>query len=284
MEANGSLACVGLGMLLGGHLTPRARSHLETAEIVFAAVSDPLVELWLQQLRPDIRSLQPLYAEGKSRHQTYREMVEVMLVEARAGKRVCGVFYGHPGVFAQAPHVAIAQAREAGMAAVMEPGISAEDCLYADLGIDPGRVGCQHFEATQFVLYRRRVDPAAYLVLWQVGLAGDRSYRRFATGPAHRQLLVDRLLEDYPGEHAVIVYEAATLPIATSRAETVALRDLAGVSLHMHSTLVVPPCQSLVVDPAMLARITDIESTFATAATPAHHHEEAENDQHHPVA
>lgn len=284
MAANGSLACVGLGMLLGGHLTPRARSHLETADVAFAAVSDPLVELWLQQLRPDIRSLQPLYAEGKSRHQTYREMVEVMLVEARAGKRVCGVFYGHPGVFAQAPHAAIALAREAGIAAVMEPGISAEDCLYADLGIDPGRVGCQHYEATQFLLYRRRVDPAAYLVLWQVGLAGDRSYRRFATGPAHRQLLVDRLREDYPAEHPVVVYEAATLPIATPRVDTVALRDLAGVDLHMHSTLVVPPGQALLPDHAMLARIASVESALATAARSAHHQEEAENDQHHPVA
>ena len=65
----------------------------------------------------------------------------------------------------------------------MEPGISAEDCLYADLGIDPGSVGCQHYEASQFMFYRRRIDPSAYLVLWQVGIAGDRSLRRFATGP-----------------------------------------------------------------------------------------------------
>ena len=46
---------------------------------------------------------QPLYAEGKSRQDTYREMVGLMLAEVRAGKRVCGAFYGHPGVFADVP-------------------------------------------------------------------------------------------------------------------------------------------------------------------------------------
>jgi precorrin-3B methylase len=144
MDKRGSLACVGLGMMLGAHISPRSRSHIEQADVVFAAVSDPLVELWLQQMHTDVRSLQPYYAEGKSRQDTYREMVEAMLAEVRAGKTVCGAFYGHPGVFALAPHRAIEQARQEGFQAHMEPGISAEDCLYADLGIDPGTVGCQH--------------------------------------------------------------------------------------------------------------------------------------------
>src|SRR5688500_11004934 len=206
MESRGSLAIVGLGMTLGAHLTPRARLHIEQADVVFVAVSDPLVELWVQEMHPDVRSLQPLYAEGKNRQETYREMVDALLGEVRAGKRVCGAFYGHPGVFAFAPHKAIAQARAEGFEAVMEPGVSAEDCLYADLGIDPGRVGCQHFEASQMMFYQRRIDPSAYLVLWQVRIAGDRRYRRFATGPDYRRLLVERLREDYPPHHPVTAY------------------------------------------------------------------------------
>lgn len=267
LESPGSLVCVGLGMLLCAHLGPRARNAITRADVVFVAVSDPIVELWVQQLHPDVRSLQPCYAEGKSRHQTYREMVKAMLAEVRAGRRVCGAFYGHPGVFAKAPHDAIAQARAEGFAAHMEPGVSAEDCLYADLGIDPGRVGCQHYEASQLLFYRRVLDPSAYLVLWQVGIAGDRTYRRFATSPAHRQLLVDRLLETYPADHAVTVYEAATLPITAPRMETIALRDLAATPLHMHSTLVVPPCMALQRDEAMLARIAALEAA-ATESEP----------------
>ncbi|HTD28145.1 MAG TPA: SAM-dependent methyltransferase, partial [Xanthomonadaceae bacterium] len=99
----GSLVCVGIGMTLGSHITPLARSYIEKSDVVFAAVSDGIVELWLAEMHPDVRSLQPLYHEGTSRTQTYRKMVDSMLTEVRAGKRVCGVFYGHPGVFAWPP-------------------------------------------------------------------------------------------------------------------------------------------------------------------------------------
>src|SRR5918993_4484349 len=244
MEKQGSLAIVGLGMTLGAHLTPRSRSHIEAADVVFVAVSDPIVELWVQEMHPDVRSLQPFYGSEsgeKSRQETYRQMVDAMLAEVRAGKRVCGAFYGHPGVFAQAPHRSVAQARAEGFAAVMEPGVSAEDCLYADLGIDPGRVGCQHYEASQLMFYRRRLDSSAYLVVWQPAIAGDRSFRRFATGPDYVKLLVEVLAADWPLDHPCTIYEAATLPITRPRIEVVALRDLPDAGLKLQSTLVLPP-------------------------------------------
>lgn len=262
-EGRGQLACVGLGMMLGAHLAPRARHHVEAADVVFTAVSDPLVAAWLADMRPDVRSLQGLYAEGKSRHETYRQMVDAMLQEVRRGARVCGAFYGHPGVFAKVPHDAVAQARAEGYHAVMEPGISAEDCLYADLGLDPGRYGCQHYEASQFLFYRRRIDPSALLVLWQVGIVGDRSYRRFSTGPGYRRVLVERLLEDYPADHAVKLYEAATVPIASPRIEVLPLAGLVGAELNMQTTLVVPPAVPMQRDDDMLARIADAEACMS---------------------
>ena len=266
MSQEGSLACVGTGMMLGAHMGPRARATIEQADVVFAALSDPLVELWVQQMHPDVRSLQPFYSEGKSRHETYRQMVEAMLAEVRAGRRVCGAFYGHPGVFALVPHRAIAQARAEGYEAHMEPGVSAEDCLYADLGIDPGMFGCQHYEASQFMFYRRQIDPSAYLVLWQVGVAGDRSIRRFSTGRGHRQLLVERLLEDYPADHPITLYEAATLPIATPRMEEMPLSGLVDANLRLQSTLVIPPAVPLQRDEAMLDRIAQLDRDEASEA------------------
>jgi len=265
MSQEGSLACVGTGMMLGAHMGPRARATIEQADVVFAALSDPLVELWVQQMHTDVRSLQPCYAEGKSRRDTYREMVEAMLAEVRAGRRVCGAFYGHPGVFAQVPHRAVAQARAEGYEAHMEPGVSAEDCLYADLGIDPGSYGCQHYEASQFMFYRRRIDPSAYLVLWQVGVAGDRSLRRFSTGHGHRQLLVERLSEDYPADHPITLYEAATLPITTPRMEEMPLSGLVAAELSLQTTLVVPPGMPLQRDEAMLDRIAQLDRLCAEA-------------------
>jgi precorrin-6B methylase 1 len=262
MEKKGSYCAVGLGMMLGAHVSPRARSEIEQADVVFGLVSDAIVELWLQDMRPDMRSLQPFYADGKRRTDSYREMIDAMMAEVRSGHRVCGVFYGHPGVFAQVPHHAVAAARAEDYDAEMHPGISAEDCLYADLGIDPGTFGCQHFEASQFMFYRRRIDPSAYLVLWQIGLAGDRSVSRFSTDAPYRRLLVELLeQEGYPSDHEVIVYEAATLPISTPRMERMALSALITTQLFMQSTLVVPPCRPMQRNEALLRRLEALEAS-----------------------
>jgi hypothetical protein len=264
-SSTGSLVCVGIGITLGSHISPLARSHIEQADVVFAGVADGIVELWLQRMHGDVRSLQPLYAHGKDRRQTYREMVDVMLAEVRAGKRVCGVFYGHPGVFAMAPHKAIEQARLEGFPAHMEPGISSEDCLYADVGIDPGTRGCQHFEATQFMMYRRKIDPSAWLILWQIGLAGDLTTTRFETGAAYREVLLDVLARDYPLDHEVIVYRAASLPIQTARIERMPLSQLPQADLTMSDTLAIPPAARMEIDHEIRARLAELDGSLPSA-------------------
>jgi len=286
MDVRGSLVCVGTGMMLGAHIGPRARNHIAQADVVFVAVSDPMVELWIQGMHADVRSLQPFYAEGKSRRDTYRQMVEAMMLEVRAGRRVCGAFYGHPGVFALAPHMAVEQAREEGFDAQMEPGVSAEDCLYADLGIDPGTFGCQHYEASQFMLYRRRIDTSAYLILWQVGLAGDRSLRRFSTSSAERQLLVDLLAEDYPLDHDVIAYEAATLPIASPRRERIRLSRLAAADLKQETTLVVPPARRMQINVDMRERLEALQSGAGAPldSSENHHPQRTHHVERNPVS
>ena len=168
---------------------------------------------------------------------------------------MCGAFYGHPGVFAGVPHRAVALAREAGYEAIMEAAVSAEDCLYADLGIDPGTVGCQHFEASQFMFYRRVIDTSAFLVLWQVGVAGDPSLMRFSQDAALLDVLVELLRSQYPARHEVIVYEAATLPQAGHRALRLPLEGLPSAALTLASTLVVPPCSPMVPNMEVRARI-----------------------------
>jgi hypothetical protein len=259
-DPRGSIACVGLGMTLGSHLTPLARSHIEQADVVFAAVSDAIVEMWLEQMHPDVRSLQPYYGEGKSRLTTYREWVEVMMAEVRTGSKVCAVFYGHPGIFAWSPHEVIRVARAEGFHAHMEPGISAEDCLYADLGIDPGRLGCQHYEASQLLFCETRINPSAYLVLWQVGLVGDRSLKRFSTGPEYRQVLVDVLANDYPLDHELIIYRGATLPIQQPRVHRVALKDLPATEVTAEETVILPPATPLRPNKAARDRLAALDA------------------------
>jgi len=241
-------------MTLGSHLTPLARSHIEQADVVFVAVSDAIVEKWLETMNSDVRSLQPFYAPGKPRTRTYRQMVNAILAEVRAGKKVCAAFYGHPGIFAWAPHESIRIARKEGYPAHMEPGISAEDCLYADLGIDPGTFGCQHLEASQLLYYRRRLDTSSYLVLWQAGIVGKEFAAHSSSGTAV-QVLVDRLALDYPPAHRVTIYRAATLPIHEPRIEHITLRKLASANVEAPDTLVLPPARKLEPDLKTLRKL-----------------------------
>lgn len=267
MNGPGSLVCVGVGMTLGSHLTPLARSYIESSDVVFAGLSDGIVELWLASMHADVRTLQSFYREGKSRMDSYHQMVTAMMDEVRAGKRVCGAFYGHPGVFAWPPHKAIEVARKEGYAAHMEPGVSAEDLLYADLGIDPGKYGCQHYEASQLMLYRRRIDTGAYLMLWQVGVAGDRSLKRFSTTSAYRQVLVDVLARDYDLHHEVVLYKAATLPIQSPHIQRLALGQLPHTEVDMHMTLVVPPVSPLQPDLQVRERLAALDRTASAGAS-----------------
>ncbi|MGQ0799904.1 MAG: diguanylate cyclase [Pseudomarimonas sp.] len=235
------LVVVGSGIQLGRHMSPRCLSEIQEAERVFA-LTDGAAHAMIAELRPDLIDLRVYYAVGKDRRQTYQEMDAAIMAEVRTGRRVCAVFYGHPGVFADVPHAVIRKAREAGFSARMEPGISSEACLYADLGIDPGKYGVQSLEATQFLHEDRHVDNRGLLLLWQVALTGDLTCTRFHAVAEELAKLVQRLLLDYPADHEVILYEAARLPIESFRAEHLPLSQLASAHYEEYTTLVVPPC------------------------------------------
>ncbi len=237
----GSIVSVGLGMVLGAHISPLCRNFIEQADVVFVSASEKLVEMWVTEMNANTISLQQYYQEGKNRRTSYQQMVDAMMMEVRNGKNVVGAFYGHPGVFAWAPHKVLEIARKEGFHAHMEPGISAEACLYADMGIDPGKFGIQHLEATQFMMFERMFDLSAYLILWQIGFAGDQSFSKYVTDNQSRGLLKDLLLEYYPSQHKIAIYEAATLPTEQCRQEWLPLELLDQVSVRHHSTLVIPP-------------------------------------------
>src|SRR5215467_11549760 len=154
----------------------------------------------LERLNPKTRSLHEHYVVGESRADAYEAMVVDILDHVRRGLDVCAVFYGHPGVFVAPSHEVVRRAREVGFPARMLPGVSAEDCLFADLGVDPARFGCQSYEATDFLVRPRAIDTSTTLVLWQVGTVGSEGASAEAQ-PTGLGVLVERLLADYPPGH-----------------------------------------------------------------------------------
>ena len=236
----GSLAIVGIGIKLISHLTVEAKAHIEQADKVFYLVTGQLAAEWVTQLNSTAESLRPLYQLGKRRLDTYHDMVKHILAAVQQGQKVCAVFYGHPGVFVLPSHEAIKQAQAQGFTAFMLPGISAEDCLFADLGIDPAAVGCQSFEATDFLVYHRRFDPHSALILWQIGVIGQ--LRKTAQlNPQGLHILTEVLGSYYPAHHLVTVYEAAQSPLADPIIQSVKLEILPQTAVSAISTLYVPP-------------------------------------------
>ena len=238
----GSLVVVGTGITLGAHVTMETLTEIESADVVFYLVTEPATEEWLLKLNPAARSLEDLYAAGKSRVQTYLEMTDVILEAVAGGKRVCAAFYGHPGVFVNAAHSAIAGARDAGFPARMLPGISAEACLYADLGVNPGDYGCQSFEATDFLALRRRFDPTSVLILYQVGVLGESGVRKGMAGRPERLAVLTRALrKHYPAKHPITLYEASPFPTFAPSVTHLTLDQLPRTRVPAMTTLYIPP-------------------------------------------
>src|SRR6476660_8007636 len=129
----GSLTIVGTGIQVNMQTTPEARAAITQAEQVLYLVANRPTGYWISQLNPTSESLEHLYEPGKNRFVAYQEIIDSILMYVQKDLRVCVVFYGHPGVFVYSSHEAIRHAREAGFSARMLPGISAEDCLFADL-------------------------------------------------------------------------------------------------------------------------------------------------------
>ena len=227
----GKLICVGTGMRMAGQVTPLALSYIETADVVVSAVPNIFTRDWIKGIAKDFICVLDHYddcnMDGKNRGDTYRRMADTILEQVRAGKTVCAAFYGHPGIFACIAHIAIKDARSEGYGAEMLPGISAED-------------------------YERRIDPSALLILWQPFLAGELSLKRFETTQARVQVLVDKLARDYPLDHEVILYEAATHPLERTRIDRLPLRELPTATMVGATTLVIPAAQALKRDQAIV--------------------------------
>jgi hypothetical protein len=241
-EQAGRLVIVGTGLRTTGHMTVEAIAWIKRADKVLYVVGDPVAEEMIAMLNPNAESLQTLYSSDTKRIDTYNAMVDKILAEVRAGHTVCGVFYGHPGVFVYPSHKAVEQARAEGFAAIMLPGVSAEDCLFADVGFDPATSGCCSYEATDWLFNLRPTDPASAMVLWQIGILGNEGYNpigRYST--PMMPLLIGKMLGSYSPGHQVAVYEAAVQFGCDPMIQWIPIVGLATVPLTAASTLYIPP-------------------------------------------
>lgn len=249
---NASLVVVGTGIKFVSHLTTEAKAYIEQSDKVLYLVNEPAIKEWIRRNSKNSESLDEIYVKYPRRLDCYRAITEYILETLHTNIHLCVVLYGHPSVFAQPALNAIIQARKENYYAQILPGISAEDCLFADLLVDPGNVGCQSYEASDFLIHHRPFSTASHLILWQVGIIGVIGHPREHDNRKGAEILVKALAEHYPMDHVVTLYEAAQYPRFDPRITTVTLSELSTAEFTAITTLYIPPSTKLKYDPKML--------------------------------
>jgi hypothetical protein len=253
MMISGSLACIGLGVLFDAHLTPATRRRIARSDVIFAADPHAAAFLALNDLHNDIRSLWSEASAVSNSLLTDDAIVELVLEEIRHGKQVCVAFLGHPSCGTSSAHMLIRAAHQEGFHATFEPAISIENCIYADLGIDPGKFGCQQYDVSQIMLYRRSIDTSAYLLLWRFGAEDMRPEPR-------RKLLVEVLAREYPLDHQVFAYVPPTID-APAGFTTWAIGSLVKIDARPLTAIIIPPAADLLPDKEIRARLGQLSAS-----------------------
>ncbi len=247
-----SLVIVGVGIKFVSHLSVEAKAYISQSDRVLYLVNDPLMKDWIAQLNPSSESLDHLYTQHELRIDSYKAITHYILETLHQYKHVCVVMYGHPAVFAQPALEAVKQAKKNGYFAKILPAISAEDCLFADLLVDPGSCGCQSFEATDFLIHNRQFDTKSNLILWQVGVIGALTHVKSQNNKNGINVLVNYLKQFYLPQHTVTVYEASQYPSFEPRVDEVMLEELPNAKLSRITTLYVPPLNKAICNQIML--------------------------------
>lgn len=246
---------VGTGIKFVSHLTTEAKAYIQKSEKVLYLVNEPAMEEWIKQNNPHAESLYNLYITHSKRLICYKAITDHIVNEVSKKQHVCVVLYGHPTVFAKPALDAAIQVRNAGYDTRILPGISAEDCLFADLMIDPGSCGCQSFEATDFLIRKKQFDTSCHLVLWQVGIIGMLEHPTMHDNTHGATLLLEQLTRYYPENHEIVLYEASQYPHFSPKITYLPLSELKNAPFSVISTLYIPPVGKANLDLEMLTML-----------------------------
>ncbi|MCW8444568.1 SAM-dependent methyltransferase [Fluoribacter gormanii] len=250
------LALVGSGIKSISHFTTEFKTYTTSADKVLYLVNEPITKQWIERYSKLSESLDPIYFSENDRQSSYDKIRDKILTELETYNFITVVLYGHPTIFADPGLQAIIAAQKNSIETIILPGISIENCLYADLKVDPGQFGCFHLEATELLLYDKIIDPTAHLCIWQPGMIGNRSVPQPKQKSKHLKLLKIKLKKYYPDNHISILYEASMYPGVEPRIHKFPLYDIEDQTIGTLSTLYIPPLPQRKPDLDILNQIT----------------------------
>lgn len=234
------LSLVGTGIKTLSHLTKESEAHIKQADLVIFLVNEPVMVEWIVKNSKKYNNLHDLYFASKDRDASYKEISKFILEQLKYYNFICIVFYGHPTVFATPGLNAIKQAELLGVRTFVLPAMSSQDCMFADLKINPGDCGCYSVEAMDLIFKSRRFDTGSHLLIWQPAIIGNYGHFKDVHNDAVC-ILKDYLLQYYPSDHFVYLYEASIYPGMDCNVVKFKLINLEKQELTTIMTLYIPP-------------------------------------------
>ena len=208
----GRLVMVGTGITAVSQMTLEAVGYIQRADVVFYHVTNGPAATHIRKLNANAVDLYEYYGEGKKRRITYVEMAELMLREVRRGLTVVGVFHGHPGYFVSPARRALAIASLEGHETAMLPGVSAPDCMFSDLRVDPGVYGCQIVMASRVFQKKSIIAKTGHVVFLQVSAVGDSGFSFSGYKNGTLPDFIEKLIQIYGEEQDSVYYMASIFP------------------------------------------------------------------------
>jgi precorrin-2 methylase len=252
---------VGLGITGIDQVTREAEAAIRRARRVYHVDAGLAADVWLRSLQADVVPLfETAYRVHEARIDAYDRIAVQVLAGALEVGRVVLAVQGHPLFFSYAPALLLDAGRLLGIAVHVQPGISADACLFAELGVDPGEQGIQAYECTDLLLRRRPISSDVPLVLWQVGNLETRLHQGRRSRPARLSRLQNWLLTFYPPDHPVIAVYVSPHPGVPGWRQTTSLEELPALARDLHAavTLYVPPVQRRpLADPELAFQVDD---------------------------
>jgi uncharacterized protein YabN with tetrapyrrole methylase and pyrophosphatase domain len=233
---------VGLGIVNVRQITHEVDEALRRSrEVLLVAQSFGMIE-YLNQFCSNVTDLSVAYHEGDNRMNAYNMMTAKVIEASLDHPPVTFALYGHPLVFAWPPFQILRMAPLFNLRVKILPGISAMDCLFIDLKLDPAG-GLQIYEATDILLRQRPLQPDVACLIWQIGAVETQLYSMATSKPERFKRIKNYLLKYYPLEHKVIAVYSSSFPLVPSLLTEFALRDFEAYSQEIHpgATLYIPP-------------------------------------------
>lgn len=240
------LAIVGMGIVIGRHLSVEAREIMRLCTTIFVLDNAYGPDPEVMALDVPIVDLNEFYAEGQRRREIYRRMAAEILTSAVVKPPVAFASYGHPQVYCYPTTLLRKAGPILGLRTTIVPGVSTLDALLVDIDFDLGAQGLQTYDASDALARQRQLQPDVPCVLWQVTWIGEATYRSGPAGVDGFRELQRYLLRFYPAEHEVLSVFSSPHPALDSITERHRLENLSDALAGgvQSGTLFIPPLTS----------------------------------------